>query len=483
MKVQVHAVMGIFVTTSLIWLGLLRLGHAALPVSICLSAWQRVQSPNPRSSNQLNAVAALANDNVWSVGYMFDFGETPDVALILHWDGVAWKVMDPATPGSASYLEDVTAVGGAEVWAVGYYYPDNGYPTTLILYWNGSAWEVVPSPTPFDDTELHAIDGVAPDDIWAIGTSYGVHTIPTLHWNGATWTAVPSVPNDFSSEYVIGGVDAIATDDVWVVGARYADGVQRQNWSMHWNGTQWRRVIVPNQNLYFSDLTDIVALAEDEVYAVGSYTLNSGATYLTQILKWDGTTWSQMPSPNGSAAGYNRLESITVDADGILWAVGYWHEDNFPTYPANTLILRYDGSSWEVVSSTNGNYFNSHLYGVAASPAGDLWTVGRSFNDYNTPWETLTLQSECEGATPTPTVATSTPMPTPTATGMVTPTISPTTSPLSTATPTQTPSATSTSTHTPTKVPVTFTATLTPTPTIKGSTLYLPVVRRALSTP
>ncbi len=383
----------------------------------CGLVWERVFSPNPRSSNLLESVSAVAADDVWAVGYMFDFALTPDETLTMHWDGSAWSYVPSPSPEPGSYLTDVVALATDNVWAVGYYYL--GEPRTLIEQWNGSEWTVIPSPNQtHTSNELHAVAAVAPDDIWAIGQVHATHNTVTLHWDGVEWELVPSLPNNFSGYFSIEDAAAIATDDVWVVGSRYADGVSRQAISMHWDGSSWSQVPIPTPpSVYTSGLNGIVALGPDEVYAVGYYSNDGGATYRTLVMKWDGSAWSHMPSPNGSNNGYNILNAVTTTPDGEVWAVGNFHVKNFPTAPSNTLSLRWDGASWQIASDPNGSFFNSEWNGVAAAPTGELWAVGRSYDDYSSPWQTLTAHNPCEPVTPTPTVSPSaTPILTPSAT-------------------------------------------------------------------
>ncbi|HYP39629.1 MAG TPA: kelch repeat-containing protein [Chloroflexia bacterium] len=381
----------------------------------CLPNWQTVQSPNPSTSNRLESVAAISANDVWAVGHYFAYAQTPLHTLTMHWDGTAWTHVPSPNPVSGSYLEDVVALASDNVWAVGYAYI--GSAKTLIEHWDGVQWNIVPSPNQGPSTnQLMAIDAISPNDIWAAGNTPSSHNTVTMHWDGSAWTIVPSLPNDFMNTYIVGDIVAVASNDVWVVGYYYPESGAHRTFILHWDGTSWTRVPSPNPGWYVSRLFGAVAVSANEIWAVGHYSNNGGSTYQTLVMKWDGTSWSHVPSPDGSVEGYNLLYSITRGADGELWAVGKYLQDNFPTYPANTLILRWDGSSWQMVSSPNGSRFNSELYGIDSAPEGDLWAVGRSFQDYDTPWDTLIMRNECDGlTTPTPTSGagtTSTPTPT-----------------------------------------------------------------------
>ena len=52
-------------------------------------AWTRVATPRPRGGGALQGVDVHAFADAWAVGWR---GGTPRAALVLHWDGSAWKV-------------------------------------------------------------------------------------------------------------------------------------------------------------------------------------------------------------------------------------------------------------------------------------------------------------------------------------------------------------------------------------------------------
>src|SRR5262249_47331851 len=104
------------------------------------SAWTVSSSPNPGSTgNQLNAVAGLATNDAWAVGFFTDANFIAN-ALVEHWDGVSWTVVpSPNNGGNGSYLQSVTALAADNVWAVGYYIDDNLVNETLAEHWDGTS--------------------------------------------------------------------------------------------------------------------------------------------------------------------------------------------------------------------------------------------------------------------------------------------------------------------------------------------------------
>jgi hypothetical protein len=115
------------------------------------------------------AVTATSHTNAWAVGLQSRGG--PATPLVLHWNGTAWKVQSSPSPGVTSRLLGVVATSATNAWAVGFQQHSNGSPElTLMEHWNGAAWKVVASPNPRSGLDhLNAVDMESPDDVWAVG--------------------------------------------------------------------------------------------------------------------------------------------------------------------------------------------------------------------------------------------------------------------------------------------------------------------------
>ena len=108
--------------------------------------WSVAQSPSIGSKGgSLNKVIAVASDDVWAVGYTIhaDIEKT----LIEHWDGKQWSVVPSPSPSSIpAYLTGITAISANDIWAVGYLIPSQSSRKALIEHWNGKAWSIVDAP-------------------------------------------------------------------------------------------------------------------------------------------------------------------------------------------------------------------------------------------------------------------------------------------------------------------------------------------------
>jgi hypothetical protein len=242
--------------------------------------WSVVPTPRPHRYSGVAGVTALAPNDVWAVGYQgkwgVDFeGEQP---MSMHWDGAEWTVVPTPTFAQRyiNHLRGVAALAPNDVWAVG----QTGWPTpdlTLILHYDGTAWTQVDSPSPgSSQSVLEGMVAVAADDIWAVGFQYverlGRRTL-VEHWDGQSWTVVPS-PNHQSGWSYMLSVAAGAPNDVWAAGFNNRGGP----WyplAFHWDGSTWRMVELPESGI--SAIARAVAvLPSGESWVGGEVILQGG---------------------------------------------------------------------------------------------------------------------------------------------------------------------------------------------------------------
>jgi hypothetical protein len=140
---------------------------------------------------------------------------------------------------------------------------------TLTLRWDGTTWSQVPSPNP--GPYLNVLFGVtvlAADDAWAVGwwdNTSGVALI--LHWDGSQWAAVPVV---LGISAFLTDISAVAPDDIWAVGSG-GTGPPGGTLSLHWDGAQWTRVPSISPPLGGSSFAAVVTLGTHDVWAGGWY--------------------------------------------------------------------------------------------------------------------------------------------------------------------------------------------------------------------
>jgi hypothetical protein len=313
--------------------------------------WMIVPSPNPGWPGMdiatLEDVVALSPTDAWAVGY--SLGGFRVNTLIMRWDGTRWRIMrspNPAGINQPNYLFAIAAESPSSLWAVGMIglFPDE---EPLILHRTGQAsvqgWKVVPNDCASAQTQgyndLQAIFVVAPNDIWAAGDA------ALCHWDGQAWTLVPSPqprPEYQEIAYPLLGLSGTGPNDIWAVGARIVHNGQFPDWSTlieHWDGSAWTAHYLPGDFL-----SDVVALAPDDVWAVGA----AGA--LPLILHYDGTGWSMVPAPPPAGLASRLADVVALDANN-LWAVGQDFESDGD---GRTLVIHAPNTTGGTVEGQTG---------------------------------------------------------------------------------------------------------------------------------
>jgi hypothetical protein len=338
------------------------------------AAWFIFNSPNTSSTqnNQLNAVACTSASNCWAAGsYVGGSGSTQ--TLIEHWNGSSWSIVTSPNTSSTQNndLSGVSCGSASDCSAVGDYVSNSGIRQTLIERWNGSSWSIVTSPNPNNtpDNRLKGVTCVSTSECWAIGdyfTDSNVEQTFTEHWNGSSWALVASVNGTLDN--ILNGVACASASNCWAVG-------NSVTLIQHWDGGSWSLVTSPSLMTSNNYLADVKCTSTSDCWAVGYHNNDPSSVRQTLVMHWNGTSWDPVASPNGNNNGDNSLNSVACASASDCWAVGYYVTD----YPFNayTLTEHWNGSSWTIVPSPNfpSSHSNS-LGGVTCASASDCWAVG-----------------------------------------------------------------------------------------------------------
>lgn len=346
---------------------------ALIPAARAQSSVFRIQpTPNARPSDILTSVSALSSTDAWAVG-----GE------VLHWDGMKWNSVPAPLPNNVNEqatLNGVAAIAGNDVWAAGEFDDfTTGSVHALMEHWDGTAWSSVNIPRPGISSLLSGITAFSANDIWASGFFQTSGALLPLfeHWDGTAWKVVPTSLR--AGDFIIRKISGSSPTDIWAVWDDESTGVVRPV-AMHWDGARWTLMNPPARGGGDNPLYDVLALAPDDVWAVGAFTPQPQPTSLptlTLIEHWDGTSWQIVPSPNfGPLSIYqsNRLFGITALSPADIWACGSFFAAN-GSNNQRTLALHWDGTSWTIKPTPNtGN--SDTLFGGATMAPGTVWLVG-----------------------------------------------------------------------------------------------------------
>ncbi len=126
-----------------------------------------------------------------------------------------------------------------------------------------------------------------------------------------------------------------------------------------------------------SSLSAIGAWSEHDIWAVGW--IENTSSKETLVLHYNGRSWNRVSSPNVAGQQDNALLGLTVISPTDIWAVGYAVGVTNAEQP---LVEHYNGKKWSIVPtpSTNAQQ-NSRLLGMTSIAADNIWAVGYYTND------------------------------------------------------------------------------------------------------
>jgi hypothetical protein len=244
---------------------------------------------------------------------------------------------------------------------------------------SGNGWRLEPS---FNfgpqDNVLASVSAASTRDAWAVGAYYPSATSPlaTLahHFDGKRWTAYP-LPNVGTQENVLLAVSMPSPGKAWAVGYYINGKFEQKALIERFDGKTWS--VVPSQNpgQKGNILYGVAAISDRDVWAVGAKQ-DSAGLWRTLAEHWDGSSWSVVDSADPGVNG-DQFYAVTARASGDVFAVGQQAGAGFPS---EALIEHWDGKAWSVLASPADADATALPLGVAATPY-SLTVVGQQETD------------------------------------------------------------------------------------------------------
>lgn len=299
------------------------------------TTWVSEPVPAPAGSSyvELNGVSCSAENSCEAIGsYANSSGLT--LALAERWNGTTWAMQNAPNLGPRTSLNDVLSgidcVTATDCFAVGYHGTANvNQDVALAERWNGTAWNAVTMPTANGDigAQAYTIDcssdtacvagGAAEQQTGTNGYCFGCEPYQAS-WNGTSWSIAGTITNPPTSagDFYLTSISCTGPSDCIAIG-NLDNG--KPQWNMYaetWNGSQWAGSAIPGNAL----LEGVSCQAAGTCTAVG--TVGEGAGSPAASALWDGTRWTEPPTPSVAGA-YNQLSSVSCTARYSCTAVGW----------------------------------------------------------------------------------------------------------------------------------------------------------------
>jgi hypothetical protein len=356
----------------------------------------------------LDRVWCPSATSCWAVGSADVQIGGPTLNQVLRWDGKGWSRVPTPNPSGTSLGGGISEVAGigcaspAMCWAVGSFSgPPSGSVFNQVLRWNGNGgggrgnWSLVPAPDPGGTAtdSVSELDGVfcpSAGSCWAVGDYHKGRTTlnQVQHWNGRKWRLVtaPSLATSSGDTNLLTDIRCTSSASCWAVGDS-TRGSTELNQILRWNGTRWSQAAVPNpggtRSGDLNALSGVSCAAPRSCWAVGGYgNIGRAGKTLNQVLRWNGTDWTlaSSPHPGGTRAGADSsLSDVACSSFAGCWAAGSYVA-SVRTGAVLNQALHWSGSTWSLVRTPNpagtASGDSDFLYGIGCASSRKCWAVG-----------------------------------------------------------------------------------------------------------
>ncbi len=251
-------------------------------------------------------------------------------------------------------LNDAEILNPTSVWAVGGWGDMYSYPfivTPMIQHWDGTQWVLADLPDTLPNSTLYGIDSSSEDNVWAVG-NYNDPAI--FRYDGTLWSDQTPAMGTYNwlnfTDVVV-----LAENDVWVSGVGQINYTQNFLLLFHWNGTSWEDESIAFDYSEITEVGGIEALSSTNIWVVG--TGNSSNGRVNHLYRFDGTSWQSVTDPVLNQ--FDEINDISSFPTGEIWLSGY--DTNFVKQ-----IAYFNGTVWNFIPPpANGSF----LYGDAVIQA------------------------------------------------------------------------------------------------------------------
>jgi hypothetical protein len=186
---------------------------------------------------------------------------------------------------------------------------------------------------------------------------------------------------------VLRGVNAGSADVAWAVG-HYRTDAGEWPLAMRRDGTSWTVTPMPTPPSWGGvpqvSLRDVHAFSPNDAWAVGANPRPASAAAETLVYRWDGSSWSIVSSPAGCCGSFgSQFYAIDGVSGNDFWAVGEKVSSAAGTQP---LAAHWNGSNWQEYLLPNVTSRREALKGLHVRASDDIWALeGAGFGDLPDP--------------------------------------------------------------------------------------------------
>ena len=335
------------------------------------TAWSSLGNSAANGVNDsVHALAVAPNGDVYVGGFFTQVGGSGIMASVVKWNGTAWSALGNGPNGGDVWAMALAPNG--DLYVAGSFTQADGVVANRIARWNGTAWNALGNGV---NSFVYALAVAANGDVYAGGQftqAGGVAANYVAKWNGTVWSSLGTGTANGVSPLGLGRVlvDALAFGsggELYVAGYFAQAGGMVANNVARWDGTTWSSLGTGTTNGVNDLVYALVRAANGDLYVGGRFT-QAGAVATNYIAKWNGTTWSSLGTGTSNGVSGN-VSALAVTSSGDVYIGGGFGQPNAGM--ANS-IVKWDGTTW----SNLGTGIYGTVYAIGIGPTGKVIVGG-----------------------------------------------------------------------------------------------------------
>jgi hypothetical protein len=291
--------------------------------------------------------SAVYNGELYACGN-FEHADGNLALAVAKWNGSGWSDVGGGFQSNAfSNVVRGLIIYNNELIAGGYVDSAGGNPIHKIARWNGTSWSPMGTDCPISTVNCFAIHN---GELYAGGEGSGALRVCVAKWDGTNWIALDTEGSN---------------KDVWSLASYNGDLYAGGGFStfngitaggvVKWDGSTWSDI---GSGLSGANPVRALAVFNNKLYIGGAFT-SAGGVAANNIAAWDGTSYSALSG--GVNAG---VQSLMAYGNKLFVGGSYWEVNGISANRA----AYWDGSGWNVLGTDLGAgaktiaVYNNELY-------------------------------------------------------------------------------------------------------------------------
>lgn len=279
------------------------------------------------------------------VGGKFGLAGGFDALNIAEWNGVNWVNIDSGSTKPIFAYIAASCIYDSVLYVGGQFDSISNKALASIASWNGVNWNPLGSGLKLiDGFEVYSMC-VYNGELYVGGSFDSIGGIPAINiakWNGSTWSAIGS---GVSYKLFTNSVNSLCVynGELYVGGIfDSAGGIPVSNIAK-WNDTTWSQV---SNGIKKKGIVGAMALYKGLLYIGGCFD-TAGGKPINNIAVWDGTNWLSVGTGIAFDNGIYGVSSLSI-FESALCVGGVF--DTAGSAPANNIAF-WNGTNWGTIGS------------------------------------------------------------------------------------------------------------------------------------